>query len=110
MVASVSKFKQNSSRTLRYACSSGRLDFPKPPVLFALPAVKMPVSRSSPCFFLAVAIVALVALVGCGEDDPRLAYGQTRYLGGAYGDSPVASTAPVDNVSYWDGELSLIHI
>ena len=64
----------------------------------------MPVSRSSPRLFSAVAVIALVALGGCGEDDPRLAYGQTRYLGGAYGDSPVASTAPVDNVSYWDGE------
>ena len=66
----------------------------------------MPVSRSSPCFFSALAVVALVALValgGCGEDDPRLAYGQTRYLGGVYGDAPIAS-APVDNVSYWDGE------
>jgi hypothetical protein len=64
----------------------------------------MPASRSSPCFISAIAVVALIALGGCGEDDPRLAYGQTRYLGGAYGDSPVASTAPVDNVSYWDGE------
>ena len=33
-----------------------------------------------------------------------MAYGQTQYLGGVYGDQPVASTAPVDNVSYWDGE------
>ncbi|HEX5176822.1 MAG TPA: L,D-transpeptidase family protein [Chthoniobacteraceae bacterium] len=61
-------------------------------------------SRPTHCLFPAVAILALAALSGCGEDDPRLAYGQTRYLGGIYGDSPVASTAPVDNVSYWDGE------
>ena len=104
MVASVSKFKQNSSRTLKDTRGSGRLDFPKLPALFALPAVKMPFARSSPYLFSAVAVLALAALSGCGEDDPRLVYGQTRYLGGAYGDSPVASTAPVDNVSYWDGE------
>lgn len=86
------------------ARESGRLDFPKPPALFALPAVKMPFSRSYLCLFSAVVVLASAALSGCGEDDPRLAYGQTRYLGGIYGDSPVASTAPTDNVSYWDGE------
>ena len=48
--------------------------------------------------FLAGAI-----LVGCAEDDPRLAY-DTQYLGGVYGDAPVASNAPADNVSYWDGD------
>ncbi len=101
MVASVSKFKQNSSRTMRGARGSGRLDFPKLPALFALPAVKMPFFRSTPCLFLAAAVIALAALTGCGEDDPRLAYGRTQYLGGVYGDS---ATAPTDNVSYWDGE------
>ena len=55
-------------------------------------------------FLFALGAFALAILAGCGEDDPRLAYGQTQYLGGAYGDQPVASTAPVDNVSYWDGE------
>ena len=98
MVASVSKFKQNSSRTVRPAHGSGRLDFPKPPALFALPAAKMSFARSSPCLFSVVAVLGLAALSGCGEDDPRLAYGQTRYLGGVYGQSPA------DNVSYWDGE------
>lgn len=104
MVASVSKFKQNSSRTVGCARGSGRLDFPKPPALFALPVVKMPFLRSPPCLFWAVAVLTLAALTGCGEDDPRLAYGGTQYFGGVYGDSPVASTAPVDNVSFWDGE------
>jgi len=60
--------------------------------------------RSPPHRFLAVAALALAALTGCGEDDPRLVYGATQYLGGVYGDAPVASTAPTDNVSYWDGE------
>lgn len=53
---------------------------------------------------LAIAASALALLAGCGEDDPRLVYGQTQYLGGVYGDQPVASTAPNDNVSYWDGD------
>lgn len=48
--------------------------------------------------------LTLSFLAGCGEDDPRLAYGGTQYLGGVYGNQPVASSAPVDNVSYWDGE------
>lgn len=57
----------------------------------------------------AVAVLAALAaaafgMMGCAEDDPRLAYGQTEYLGGAYGDRPVSPEAPVDNVSYWDGE------
>lgn len=47
-------------------------------------------------------IIALLA--GCSDDDPRLAYGQTQYLGGIYGNEPVSSNAPVDTVSYWDGE------
>jgi hypothetical protein len=104
MVASVSKFKQNSSRTLRCAPKSTRLDFPKTPALFPLPAAKMLSLISSSRLFLAMAALALVVLTGCGEDDPRLVYGETQYLGGVYGDTPVASTAPTDNVSYWDGE------
>ncbi len=47
---------------------------------------------------------ALLSLTGCGEDDPRLAYGGTQYLGGVYGAGPVSSSAPQDSISYWDGE------
>jgi hypothetical protein len=57
-----------------------------------------------PRFFQFLAVCALGVFAGCGEDDPRLAYGQTQYLGGVYGDQAIVSTAPVDNVSYWDGE------
>ncbi|MGI8890597.1 MAG: L,D-transpeptidase family protein [Chthoniobacterales bacterium] len=54
--------------------------------------------------FLVLAAVALALLTGCAEDDPRLVYGETQYLGGVYGNQPVASTAPPDNVSFWDGD------
>ncbi|MEO6970441.1 MAG: L,D-transpeptidase family protein [Chthoniobacterales bacterium] len=53
--------------------------------------------------WMGVVCLACAALVSCAEDDPRLAY-DTRYLGGAYGNAPVAASAPVDNVSYWDGD------
>ena len=43
----------------------------------------------------------LVALVGCDED-PSM--GSTQYLGGVYGPGAVASSAPQDTVSYWDGD------
>ncbi len=82
----------------------GRLDFPNSAALLALPFLKMSLFRSRPYSFFAVAALALSAFVGCAEDDPRLVYGETQYLGGVYGDAPVASTAPTDNVSYWDGE------
>ena len=104
MLASVSKFKQNSSRTPDCPPRDGCLDFPKPPALLALPADKMTFLRSVPCLFLSIIGVALAVLTGCGEDDPRLVYGDTQYLGAVYGDAPVAATAPIDNVSYWDGE------
>ncbi len=45
---------------------------------------------------------ALLSLVGCAEDDPRLAT-DTQYLGGIYGNEAVSSSAPVDSISYWDG-------
>lgn len=51
-----------------------------------------------------LATSALLSLAGCAGDDPRFADAQTQYLGGVYGDQPVASTAPSDTVSYWDGE------
>ncbi len=64
----------------------------------------MPTFSSIPRPLLGLTALAFAFLAGCGEDDPRLAYGQTQYLGGIYGDEPVASTAPVDSISYWDGE------
>ena len=57
--------------------------------------------RSS--FYWSLLLVAAAALffTGC-EEDIRYS-GQTQYLGGTYGNQPT-STAPVDNVSYWDGD------
>jgi len=49
-------------------------------------------------------LLACLGLTSCGEDDPRLAYTGTQYLGGVYGTSTTAPGAPVDNVSYWDGD------
>ena len=49
-------------------------------------------------------LLACAGLTGCGEDDPRLAYQGTQYLGGVYGNGAGAPGAPVDNVSYWDGD------
>src|SRR6266702_126434 len=49
-----------------------------------------------------IAPVCTIFLVGCGED-PRFST-QTQYLGGVYGPGPVSSSAPQDNVSYWDGD------
>lgn len=46
---------------------------------------------------------ALAFLTGCGGGDPRFA-SDTQYLGGIYGNEPVANTAPQDNVSYWEGD------
>jgi lipoprotein-anchoring transpeptidase ErfK/SrfK len=46
---------------------------------------------------------ALAFLPGCAGDDPRFAE-DTQYLGGIYGNEPVSSSAPVDTVSYWDGD------
>ncbi len=43
---------------------------------------------------------ALFLLASCDEDAP----GGTQYLGGVYGSGAVASSAPQDTVSYWDGE------
>lgn len=51
---------------------------------------------------LALAACAALFLVSCDGDDPRTA--QSQYLGGVYGNTPVASTAPRDSISYWDGD------
>ncbi len=104
MVASFSKFKQNSSRPHRAHPPRGCLDFLNSPALFPLSVFKMPFAVTPPRLFLALAALSLALFTGCGEDDPRLVYGQTQYLGGIYGNQPVASTAPADNVSYWDGD------
>ena len=54
-------------------------------------------------FYLPVSIVAATAffMASC-EEDVRYS-GQAQYLGGVYGNQPT-SNAPVDNVSYWDGD------
>jgi lipoprotein-anchoring transpeptidase ErfK/SrfK len=54
-------------------------------------------------FYLPLSIVAASALffTSC-EEDVRYS-GETQYLGGVYGSQPT-SNAPVDNVSYWDGD------
>src|SRR5258708_15229747 len=49
-----------------------------------------------------VAATCVIFMVGCGED-ARFS-NETQYLGGVYGPGPVSSSAPQDNVSYWDGE------
>ncbi len=51
-----------------------------------------------------VALLALGSLVGCADEDPRLVSAETQYLGGIYGNQPVSANAPVDTVSYWDGD------
>jgi lipoprotein-anchoring transpeptidase ErfK/SrfK len=47
--------------------------------------------------------LGLFFFASCESDDPRLAQ-DTQYLGGVYGSGPVSSSAPVDTVSYWDGD------
>ena len=41
-----------------------------------------------------------VFVVAACDEDP----GSTQYLGGVYGSGAVASSAPQDSVSYWDGD------
>lgn len=56
----------------------------------------------SPPSSLALLLLAAACFVtGCAED-PRFS-SQTQYLGGPYGPAP-ATGAPVDSVSYWDGD------
>src|SRR5262249_49870457 len=47
-------------------------------------------------------IFAVACMLASCAEDPRFS-SQTQYLGGSYGPGP-ASGAPVDNVSYWDGD------
>jgi hypothetical protein len=47
------------------------------------------------------AAASILFLAGCGEDTRYS--GETQYLGGVYGNQPT-SNAPVDSVSYWDGD------
>ncbi len=58
---------------------------------------------SRPIFRLTNALLctAAFALASC-DDDPSMA--GTQYLGGVYGPGAVATSAPSDTVSYWDGD------
>ena len=60
--------------------------------------------RSYSRLSLLVVTAMFLTLAGCADDDPRLGNGETQYLGGVYGGQPVSSSAPVDTVSYWDGD------
>lgn len=53
--------------------------------------------RTSRALLCAVAVFAVAAC----DDDPGMG---TQYLGGVYGSGVVASSAPTDTVSYWDGD------
>jgi lipoprotein-anchoring transpeptidase ErfK/SrfK len=48
----------------------------------------------------ALLVTCALLVVSCEEENPA---GQTQYLGGVYGNAPT-SGAPVDTVSYWDGD------
>lgn len=50
-------------------------------------------------FRFALAAALGLFFAACAEQIP-----QTQYLGGVYGPGPVASSAPQDTVSYWDGD------
>jgi lipoprotein-anchoring transpeptidase ErfK/SrfK len=52
-------------------------------------------------FLWAFFAVSTLAFVSC-QEDVRYS-GQTQYLGGIYGNGPTTG-APVDTVSYWDGD------
>src|ERR1700724_4012387 len=60
--------------------------------------MRSPFNRLFPMSILA----ASALLVSSCEEDIRYS-GETQYLGGVYGNQPT-SGAPVDNVSYWDGD------
>jgi hypothetical protein len=62
-----------------------------------------PIRMLRPSYLIqAFALFGLFALFGSGcAEDPRFST-QTQYIGGGYGPAPAG--APVDNVSYWDGD------
>jgi len=85
---------ERQAHALTFAGLSGRSSFPS--------------FRSMlPLFFRAVAIifssVGVLVLTGCESSDVRFAP-DTQYLGGIYGNGPVSSSAPIDTISYWDGD------
>src|SRR5262245_10762506 len=53
--------------------------------------------------FLALLLLAALALTGCGGRDPRFRDG-TQYLGGFNGRQRERDRAPHDDISYWDGD------
>ena len=53
--------------------------------------------------FSVCSALAILLFAGCEGDDPRFS-ADTQYLGGIYGNEPVSSSAPVDTISYWDGD------
>ncbi len=61
--------------------------------------------KFSRIFTLLSAACLLVLLTACESEDPRFS-AQTQYLGGVHGPGQVASTAPQDTVSYWDGDAA----
>src|SRR5438045_518897 len=99
MGGSLHETKHNSSRSkcraLRWAdLTLGRArirDFSEKFLMF----------RSPPSSLALLLLAAACFVTGCAED-PRFS-SQTQYLGGPYGPAP-ATGAPVDNVSYWDGD------
>ena len=53
--------------------------------------------------FLAIAVLVAAAVLINGCEENAGVSSQTQYLGGIYGNQPT-SNAPVDTVSYWDGD------
>lgn len=56
-------------------------------------------------FVILFSLLAALFLASCQSYDPRLA-NDTQYLGGVYGNAAVSSAAPVDTISYWDGDAA----
>jgi lipoprotein-anchoring transpeptidase ErfK/SrfK len=104
--------KHNSSRapglncalaSLDFACLAGkgfdRKFFMRSP--FNASPMQVRLTPRTRLFPMSIFAVSALLISSCEED---LRYsGQTQYLGGIYGNQPT-SGAPVDNVSYWDGD------